>query len=486
MIKSILFNVCLFFVLGLGMCKFDVATIDKTYLLNENKKFSPMAIGYVHFHVTEYKLPEIDDLYDNKSIYNIDLNLNESGLIYQKSKENKKKTEQANGRTEGNVVTVEKGDYVRFIEKDDVFNLGTTLALDSGLNFKQLLEQMSADRNSVPIDRKITLVEFTEDGVDLIELYKLFTSHKVILDQYKAHKNIQKGQPILTFSRDPITFEDFLKDDSGIFNIVSGMFLTFVVNYVVKPIFYEKMEKADWENEKLAELFDELIDDLAFEAEFFEDYELVFNQTSFLTYINNFVVNGQASNLLIETVMMAVATNNDSMIVQLITDYIETDEEAQAKVRDTLVNIFYTLVTNVYRKVKKDIEIGLSIKIVSQVKPIFDKFNASVQSEPSLAKYKDAFTAIQPLSLAVFLTNFTPEIIELFFWSFQLNFDDFIMHYLYFSDLLPGFTDAFADDELMISQSKVISVWKYIHPDFFNDIKTKNFAVIKQCRRSLI
>lgn len=486
MIKTTLFNVCLFLVLGLGSCKLGVAQISDVYLLDENRKVSPMAIGFKHFRVTEYELPNMEDLFQNQSTYSVDLNLQETGMIYRKSTKNKSKANKAGGNSKGNVITIEKGDYVRFIEKDDAMQLGTTLALDSGLNFKQLLNELNSDPDSVPIDLDISLVEYTHENIDVISLYQMFTSNQTILSQYVSHKNIQSGQPILAFSEEPVSFREFLEDDSGIFEMLMALTMSFLVKFVLQPLYLQQMDQADWKNEQLEDLFDNLITELALEESFFQDYELVFTNSSFLGYINQFLIEKQTSNLLIETVMMSVATKNESLSVHLITEDIEDNEEAQLQVQNSLKNIFYTLVNNMYMSLKKDLQIKPSARVVSKIKPILDAFNSKVQAEPSLAKYKDAFAKIQPLSLVVFATNFTPEIIEVFFWAYQMEFADFLSHYLLFSSQLPSFTDFFADDNLKISNDKVVEVWKYIHPDFFSDVRTRKFKVIKETGRLLI
>jgi len=414
------------------------------------------------------------------------LNLNDFGLIYQKSKKNIDAAKEVGGPNQGYVSKIETGDFVRFIEPDDVFELGTTTVLDSNLNFPNLLTQMGTSRASVPINRKITLIEYTNQNADPIDMYKLYTSHLDILKQYIAHKQIGKGETIMHFVEEVVTFEDFLKDESGIFELLCSMFLKYIVMNVLEPLYYNEMDSSDHANPKLKQLFEELLLKLTFDADFFDDYEMLFDQESFAPYVNNFLIEKQTSNLLIETVMMSVATDNHNLFIQLLTEDIETNEEVQNDVEDTLGNIFYTFATNVYRSVKRELEIKPTVKLIAKIKPIFDDFNSKIVTEPTLAKYKDAFTALVPLSMPVFISNFTPEIIEVFFWSFQLNYDDFFMHYLYFSDMLPNFADYFADDDQKLSGDKVKEVWKYVHPEQFSEFKTKNFTVIKQSRRTLV
>jgi hypothetical protein len=459
-------NVSLVLLISVTTAKYELSKPGHTMVLTEGDHVEQFSVGLGNFPVQEQPLDgEISEGKD-LSVYKIGLNFQKQGILFKKNKKSKKE----------NNIKIVKGDYVRFVDPNSTLDLGITVPLSPNLSFKDLLSNMNHDRNLVPISRYISLTEYTHDDVNIWNLYEEFTSNKKVVEAIKEDEGIEDSDPALIL-RSTKRLDQAI---TGAPSLIIGLNLN-IANYIVTnyvyPLFLKKMDPEDRNNQALMELFKTFKEDLSLPIDFFYDYELMLNADSFSKLINEFLIQGQSINFAIDSMMEAVMGSHNKLDIEFPPENFDINTDSTDKYDNSISFILFSMAGNFHKYYKKKHRVPMNKKVLDIVRAGSKKFAQGIKSLFKDTKYASPFDHSCELLVPVIMTNFGPELIEMYFWLSQTNFYNFILKYIIFTNKRAKFHEFFVMGN-KLSRDSVMNVGKYFQPEKYAGLKVKKYYPI--------
>ena len=487
-----LINICLVLLFNLTASKYQVAMKSGSFCMNRRGAVKEVGVGLVHFKLEEYEIPDTVEFGNDKSIYQVELELGIEGILY--DKEHKNGTQEQRNKSMAQKIVF--GDYVRFLTKDKRFNLGMTPPLERTRNFKDILNVMNDKGNNqfMKLNRNIPLIQYDHEGIEIWDLYDEFTSHKAVITSIQEEQGKTLADPVVTMDDQTGTMEHFIESHKDILILLNATIMDFTIGHLVEPLFLKEMDPEDRDNEQLEDHFLDLKVGLTAQMLVVAEEKLkseeehnkfIFNKDSFGVFLNEYLSEGHSVNILIETVMMTIARNDSNLIVEIPTEAAKSDPNHLVKIINTVKQVGFALGMNLYKYWKSQNVIKMDKELVMSVKGHVDDFNAQVANTFGSTQYAAQFERAGKLTLPTLMTNFGPELLEIYFWLFQTDINEFLFNYLLTSGERTNFRDFFVTGTQM-DGSKVAGVWKYFHPENFMEDKVKYFHPIRWKKNRLI